>query len=173
MSKIPYIEVEENDYYQFGIKIGKSLSSEISSRIESNIADYRKKFQDNFSRISSIASILISDVKITYPDTYQEICGIAKGASVNLDSLSMVICEEDLFYIGIPKCTTVGVLAKENNVLVGHNEDWLKSYIENGLYVINANIKGESFLALSYMGSLPSTSCGLNKYGIAITGNSI
>ncbi|MBI4918871.1 hypothetical protein HY837_03010, partial [archaeon] len=50
---------------------------------------------------------------------------------------------------------------------------WLSEYRRNGLAIVRGEIGKKKFLSLGYIGHLPGTSCGINNYGLAYTGNSL
>jgi isopenicillin-N N-acyltransferase-like protein len=105
-----------------------------------------------------------------YPQYMQEIIGIAEGADVSLDDLTVLIGMEavSMDALHLTKCTSMAVSGErtaDGHVLVAHNEDWLPED-EQDTIVIHATPDDEPpFLAMSYGGLLPNV--GFNAAGIA------
>jgi isopenicillin-N N-acyltransferase like protein len=105
-----------------------------------------------------------------YPQYMQEIIGIAEGADVPLDDLTVLIGMEAVTMdaLHLTKCTSMAVSCEhtaDGHVLVAHNEDWLPED-EQDTIIIHATPDDEPpFLAMSYGGLLPNI--GFNAAGIA------
>jgi len=105
-----------------------------------------------------------------YPQFWEEIVGIAEGADVPLEDLSLLIGMEAVTMdaLHLTKCTSMAVngeRSEDGHVLVAHNEDWLPED-EPDVCVIHATPDdAPPFLAMTYGGLLPNI--GFNSYGIA------
>ncbi len=179
MKEIPLIKIEAKNHYDFGFKLGESLSKRIKSRISDNKKSYKERGVKDYSKLVKFSRKFLPAIKKRYPDLVEEARAMSLGADVNFDDLLVLMCEEELLDLKIPKnndsphCTNVAIKTKDNKILMGHNEDWLPEYKENGLVVVNGKIGNNRFLSLGYIGSLQGTSCGLTKRGFAFTVNSL
>jgi hypothetical protein len=178
MNHIPFFSITAKDNFDFGFKLGQKLSLQIKKRIRDNKKLYKKERMKNFSELVKTAQKFLPDISKDYPHLLAELRGMSEGARVDFDELLVLMCEEELLDFRIPHCTNVAIQTK-NGAVLGHNEDWSKAYKNNGLYLVKGEIgggKGEigrrKFLALSYVGSLAGTSCGMNE-SFCYTANSI
>lgn len=171
MHRIPYIEIKAKDNFDFGLQLGKKLKRHIQKRIQNNKRLYKKERLKNFSDLVEAAQNFLPAITKHYPELWAEAEGMSRGADVQLNDFLVLMCEEELLDFAIPHCTNVAVRTKEGTIL-GHNEDWLASYKNNGLFLVRGQIKNHKFLSLSYIGGLAGTSCGLNE-NFCYTANSL
>ena len=169
---IPYLEITASNHFDFGVKLGTKLRTNIQKRIASNKILYKKYFEKNFITLKLEATRFLPIIEELHPDILDEAKGLAKGAEVPFSEILVSLCEEELLEYNISRCTSVAFETKDGPLL-GHNEDWLPAYRNNGLYLVKGDIDGERFLALSYMATIPGGSCGMNDKGLAYSGNSI
>lgn len=169
---IPSISIRAKTHYEFGYAYGRKLARQVHDRLLANRAMY-KDLGAHFPSMVKDAKRFIPAVKQKFPELLQEVRGMADGASVPFAHLFAINCEEELLDYFIPHCTSVAVQTKSGDLLIGHNEDWLQSYNQNGLVVVRGQIGKESFLALSFMAQLVGTSCALNSHGLGYTVNSL
>lgn len=172
LKDIPYIKIEAKNNYELGYAIGKKLSKQIKKRLLSNFQFYKKVLTKDYDALVKMANGFLPAITKYYPNLLAELMGMSDGAGVLFTDLLIQMCEEEIFDFKMKHCTTLAVQTKDG-VLLGHNEDWRYCYSKNGLYVVNAKIGKKRFLALSYMGSLPGTSSGLNSDGFCYTANAI
>jgi isopenicillin-N N-acyltransferase-like protein len=105
-----------------------------------------------------------------YPQYVDEMRGIAEGANVTFDDVSVLNAMEAVTMdaLHLTRCTSFAVnetRTADGHVLAAHNEDWIPED-ENDVYVISAKPKTDPpFLAMTYGGLLPNV--GFNAYGIA------
>ncbi len=105
-----------------------------------------------------------------YPEIMEELQGIAEGAGVLFDDLSVLNAMEAVTTdaLHLTKCTSIGVNEKRTangHILIGHNEDWVPED-ESDMFIIHATPDNEpAFLAMTYGGLLPNI--GFNSAGIA------
>jgi isopenicillin-N N-acyltransferase like protein len=105
-----------------------------------------------------------------YPQYMQEIIGIAEGADVPLDDLTVLIGMEAVTMdaLHLTKCTSMAVSGEhtaDGHVLVAHNEDWLPEDEQDTIIIHATPDEEPPFLAMSYGGLLPNI--GFNAAGIA------
>lgn len=176
---IPLIKIEANNHYDFGFKLGSALKEKINLRLAKNKIAYKERGVKDYSKLVKFSKKFLPAIKKRYPDLLDEVKAMSLGANVDFDDLLVLMCEEELLGLKIPKnnvfyhCTNIAIKTKDKKILMGHNEDWLSEYKENGLVVIKGKIKDKKFLSLGYVGSLQGTSCGLTKKGFAFTVNSL
>ncbi|MFA5838592.1 MAG: C45 family peptidase [Candidatus Paceibacterota bacterium] len=172
MEKIPFINIEAKNNYDLGYQIGKILKNQIRKRLASNKKIYREIKDVDFKELERTALNFLPETMKFFPVLVEEAQGMSDGAEIKLTELMVLICEEELLEFKMNKCTSIAI-KNEKEILLGHNEDWLKEYRTNGLYVLKCKINDISFLSLNYIGTLPGSSCGLNSFGFCFTGNSI
>lgn len=175
MIHIPFIQIKAKDNFNFGLQLGEKLSRQIKKRIKDNKILYKEKGIKKFSDLIKTAQKFLPAIKKYYPKLLQELEGMSTGAKVDFNKLLVLMCEEELLDFRTSRCTshcTNIALQTKKGALLGHNEDWLPAYKNNGLFIVKGQIQNHKFLALSYTGSLAGTSSGLNKY-FCYTANSI
>ncbi|MBM3228567.1 hypothetical protein FJZ20_01635 [Candidatus Pacearchaeota archaeon] len=170
--KIKYVKIEAENNYEFGFKLGKALSRNIKRRIRKNKKIYRRK-GISYSQMMKGAKKFIPAIKKKYPLLLEELRGMSVGSKVPFEDLLVMQCEEELLDFYVEKCTSLAVKTKNGEIYLGHNEDWLKEYLNNGMVVVSGRIGKLKFLSLTYMGALVGASCSLNYHGLAFTGNSL
>jgi hypothetical protein len=174
---IPFIEINAKDNYEFGYKLGKALKERIHERLRKSKEFFRKKTANgkNFELLEKKAKRFIPALEKYFPHLLIEAQAMAKGAEVPFEKLFALMCENEIVeYIMYPShCTTVALRTKDNNILLGHNEDWFSEYRENGLYIAKAKIGKNKFLAVSYIGNLAGSAGGLNSNKLAFTDTSL
>ncbi|MGA7192063.1 MAG: C45 family peptidase [Anaerolineales bacterium] len=105
-----------------------------------------------------------------YPQYVEELAGIAEGANVSVDDVSVVNVMEALTddALQLTRCTSFAIsddCTANGHVLLAHNEDWVPED-EDDVFIIHATPKNECpFLAMTYGCWLPNI--GFNAYGIA------
>ncbi len=104
-----------------------------------------------------------------YQQYVDEMIGIAEGAGVSFDELSVVNAMEAVTTdaLHLTRCTSFAVndeRTADGHVLIAHNEDWVPED-EDDVFVIHATPDNEPpFLAMTYGGLLPNI--GFNAYGV-------
>ncbi len=105
-----------------------------------------------------------------YPMYVEEMQGIAEGAAVDFDDVSVLNAMEAVTIdaLHLTKCTSMAVnseMTADGHVLVAHNEDWLPED-EPNVYLLHVEPNDEPpFLAMTYGGLIPNI--GFNAYGVA------
>jgi len=173
MNKIPFIKLEAKDNHDFGFNIGGKLKENIRLRIIKNKKAYKELGFDNFSLLVKKSKKFLPEVKKHFPELLTEAKAMSLGSGVNFEELLVLLCEEEVTHSVVPRCTSIAVKTTGGVILIGHNEDWMKEYLNNGLFLVRGKIKNKRFLSLSYMGSLVGTACTLTSDGLGFTGNSL
>ncbi len=105
-----------------------------------------------------------------YPQYVEEMIGMAEGAGVKFDDLTVLNAMEAVTIdaLHLAKCTSMAVnedRTADGHVLIAHNEDWLPED-EQDVYVVHVEPNDEPpFLAMTYGGLIPNI--GFNAFGIA------
>lgn len=172
MEKIPFLEINAKNNYDLGYQIGSLLKDQIRKRLNSNKKIYSSLGKTSFEELEETAMLFLPETVKNFQPLVEEAEGISGGAKIKFSELMVLICEEELLEFKIQKCTSVAI-KNEKEILLGHNEDWLKEYRRNGFYILKCKINDTSFLSLNYMGTLAGSSCGLNSFGFCFTGNSL
>jgi len=174
MGIIPFVKIKAKDNYDFGYKLGSALKKRIQNRLRDNKELYRKKAvkPKEFSFYISKAKKFLPSIKKHFPNLLDEAKGMADGADIPFEELFVVMVDEEIIDFKILHCLSIGLKTKNNQLLLGNNEDWFPEYRNNGLALVKGEIKSNKFLGLGYMGYLTGSACGFNKYGIAYTDNS-
>lgn len=162
MPRITSLTIHAKDHAEFGYKIGKKLAREIHARITTNKRVYKTERKKTFADLIPVAQRFLPAVATYHPYLIGELEAMSEGAKVSFDDLLVMMCEEELLDFKMPHCTNIAIRT-DMGALLGHSEDWLPMYLKNGLYVVKGMIGKQKILALSYMGSLAGTSCGMNE----------
>lgn len=170
MKGIRHVRIEAKDNYEFGFRLGGALSKEFRRRSDENKKIYKREGM-NYSKLLEISQKFIPAIKKTYPHLLKELRGMSDGSKIPFKDLLVMQCDEEFDYV--QKCSSLAVKTKDGEIYLGHNEDWLKEYRNNGLVIVSGKIGKLRFLSLTYMGTLVGSSCGLNMHGLAFTGNSL
>lgn len=169
---LPLITVS-GSHREMGRQVGEAARSQISNSID----NARKLFEDAYDTLQlDWEGALIQSRKYLpfaeerYPQYVDEIRGMAEGANVSFDDLTVINAMEAVTMdaLHLTKCTSMAVNQEKTSngtVLIAHNEDWVPED-EPDVYIIKARPDREPpFLAMTYGGLLPNI--GFNAYGIA------
>lgn len=178
MGKIPFVKINAKNYSDFGFKFGSKLKKQIQFRLNKNKEIYKKYALDgkHFSIYVKKAKKFLPAIEKNFPDLLEEAKAMAEGAEVPFEELLVLMTDEEIITFKMFKllhCTSLAIKTSDNNILLGHNEDWFAEYRKNGLALVNGKIKNTKFLSLGYIGSLIGSSSGLNNHGIAYADDSL
>lgn len=160
-------------HLQIGQQIGETVKEAIRHSVESAkslISQTYPTLELNWEGALIQARKYLPFAQERYPRYVDELSGIAAGAGVSFDDLTVLNVMEAVTMdaLHLSKCTSMAVnedRTADGHVLVAHNEDWLPED-ETDVYLIHAEPDDEPpFLAMTYGGLLPNI--GLNAYGIA------
>ena len=164
---------------EMGRQIGEACRKQVQHCIESGgklLSDAYNHLELTWegARIRARKYMLVAQAY--YPRYVEELAGIAEGANVSVDDVSVVNVMEALTddALKLTRCTSFAIsddCTANGHVLLAHNEDWVPED-EDDVYVIHATPKNECpFLAMTYGCWLPNV--GFNAYGIAQLCNSV
>jgi isopenicillin-N N-acyltransferase like protein len=160
-------------HYEIGEQIGKARPQQIHNSIH----NARKLIEEAYDSLELTwegaqiqAQKYMPFAQERYPQYIDELQGIADGADVPFEELSVVNALEAVTMdaLHLSKCSSFAVngeITTDEHVLVAHNEDWTPED-EADVYLVNAAPDDEpAFLAMTYGGLLPNI--GFNAAGIA------
>jgi isopenicillin-N N-acyltransferase-like protein len=158
---------------EMGRQIGEACRKQVQHGIESGynlLADAyaHLKLTREGAWIQARKYILVAQER--YPQYVEEMTGIAEGANVSFEDVTVMNCMEALTddALQLTRCTSFAVndqRSANGHVLLAHNENWVPED-EDDVFVVHATPKNESpFLAMTYGCLLPNV--GFNAYGIA------
>jgi isopenicillin-N N-acyltransferase like protein len=172
VSPPPFIRVA-GTHREIGRQIGECCSLQVRRSVENAhllLANAYEDLQLTWDGAQIQARKYLPFAQERYPQYVEEMIGIAEGAGVPFDDVSVVNAMEAVTMdaLHLSKCTTLAVNERrtaDGHVLIAHNEDWLPED-EADVYVIHATPDDEPpFIAMNYGGLLPNV--GFNAEGIA------
>ena len=169
---IPLIEVS-GTHREMGRQIGEARRESVQRSLE----NARKLLDEAYDEIELTwdgaqiqARKYIPFSQERYPQYVDEMMGIAEGANVSFDDLSVLTAMEAVTTdaLHLMRCTSMAVndeRTADGHVLAAHNEDWVPED-EEDVFIIRATPKEEvPYLAMTYGGLIPNI--GFNAHGIA------
>ena len=171
--KSPLLVRISGSHREMGRQIGEACRKQVQHSIESGynlLADayVHLKLTREGAWIQACKYILVAQER--YPQYVEEMSGIAEGANVSFEDVTVMNCMEALTddALQLTRCTSFAVndqRSANGHVLLAHNENWVPED-EDDVFVVHATPKKESpFLAMTYGCLLPNV--GFNAYGIA------
>jgi len=170
--QLPIIHVS-GSHRQMGRQIGEAFAEQVKHGISNGhdfLDDAFEKLQLTWDGAQIQSRKYLPFAEERYPQYIEEMRGIAEGANVSFDDVSVVNAMEAVTIdaLHLTKCTSLAVnqeLTANGHVYMGHNEDWVPED-EPDVFIIHAKPEKEApFLAMTYGGLLPNI--GFNAYGIA------
>jgi isopenicillin-N N-acyltransferase-like protein len=169
---VPFIKVK-GSHREIGRQIGEACSRQIQHCVEnahSMIAATYDYIGLDWHGATIQSRKYIPFAQERYPQYVDEMLGMAEGAGVSFEDMSVLVSMEavtsDALHLG--KCTSMAVNSDrttDGHVLLAHNEDWTPEE-EMDVFIIHAEPANEPpFLAMTY-GGYPAA-VGLNAHGIA------
>jgi isopenicillin-N N-acyltransferase-like protein len=168
----PFIRVK-GTHREMGRQMGEAMSAQVKHSLENArtlIDNTYPVLELTWDGATIQARKYLPFAQERYPQYVDEMMGIAEGAGVSVDDLTVLTSMEAVTMdaLHLTKCTSFAVNGErtaDGHVLVAHNEDWLPED-EPDVCIIHAVPDGEPpFLALTYGGLLPNI--GFNAAGIA------
>jgi isopenicillin-N N-acyltransferase-like protein len=169
---LPLVQVS-GTHREMGRQIGEARRENVQRSIE----NARKLLEEAYNELELTwegaqiqARKYIPFSQERYPQYVDEMMGIAEGANVTFDDLSVLTAMEAVTMdaLHLTRCTSMAVndeRTADGHVLAAHNEDWVPDD-EDDVFVIHAKPKNEPpYLAMTYGGLIPNI--GFNAYGIA------
>ena len=154
--------------YEMGHLIGTSFKSRIESALSTCTQLQIDVEKDNND--PHFLNTLLHQAEDVLPQYIDEIRGMADGAKCDFRRLLVHNLRHS--FQSANNCSTV-VFKNSSQILLGHNEDNVKSLGMNS-YIIIAHLEnGGHYLAFTNAGSLNGNAWGFNSHGIAMTGNAM
>ena len=172
VSPPPFIRVG-GTHREIGRQIGECCAIQVRRSVENAhllLANAYEDLQLTWDGAQIQARKYLPFAQERYPQYVEEMIGIAEGAGVSFDDVSVLNAMEAVTMdaLHLSKCTTMAVNERrtaDGHVLVAHNEDWLPED-EADVYVVHVTPDDEPpFIAMNYGGLLPNV--GINAEGIA------
>lgn len=169
---LPLIQVY-GSHLQMGCQIGEACREQVRHSIANAHAlleEAYEQLQLTWEGAQIQARKYIPFAEERYPQYVEELKGIAQGAGVAFDDVSVVNAMEAVTMdaLHLTKCTSMAVNQErtaDGSVLACHNEDWLPED-EPDVFIISARPDdAPPFLAMTYGALLPNI--GINACGIA------
>jgi isopenicillin-N N-acyltransferase-like protein len=158
-------------------EMGQQIGETCRKRVEHSIENARALLAEAYTELALTwegaqiqARKYIPFSQERYPQYVEEIMGIAEGANVSFEDLSVLTAMEAVTMdaLHLTSCTSIAVSDErtaDGHVLAAHNEDWVPED-EEDVFLIHATPKNEPpYLAMTYGGLIPNV--GFNAYGIA------
>lgn len=159
--------------------MGRMLGEQAGELIRNMLTSYRtllvKVSGFNWSEAVRESHKYLPYAQAAFPETVEEIVGIAEGAGVSFQDAWLLNCYEGVAEDQkLMACTSIGVnddVTADGHVYLAHNEDWISGDSQH-VYVVRAiPDNGPPFLAVSYGPML--CNIGLNAAGIGVGINSV
>jgi isopenicillin-N N-acyltransferase-like protein len=162
---LPIYSVKGSNY-QIGTQIGKEFREQIAYVLENN------------RRLKTLQKLEQKNPRLRTLEKYgndhlsqymEEIKGIADGSGLNFTDILLMNCHYDF-----PRkaCTTV-FFKEPGRIILAHNEDNSKEYLNN-CYILKVYPDGGTpFISFCYAGIIPRNSFAFNSNGIVITNNAM
>ena len=169
---LPFVHVS-GTHLEMGQQIGEACKEQINRSIENAktlVDDAYDELQLTWDGAQIQARKYLPFAQEKYPHYVDEIMGMAQGAGVSFDDLTVLNALEALTMdaLHLTKCTSFAVndlWTADGHILVAHNEDWVPQD-EQDVYVVHATPKDEpKFLGMTYGGLL--VNIGFNECGLA------
>jgi isopenicillin-N N-acyltransferase-like protein len=169
---LPLVRVS-GSHLEMGRQIGESRRANVRNSIENArrlLAESYNELELTWEGAQIQARKYIPFSQERYPQYVDEMMGIAEGADVSFDDVSVLTAMEAVTMdaLHLLRCTSIAVndeRTADGHVLAAHNEDWVPED-EDDVFVLHATPKNEPpFLAMTYGGLIPNI--GFNAYGIA------
>jgi isopenicillin-N N-acyltransferase like protein len=163
----------KGSHREMGRQLGEACREQVIHSLENARALIKNGYDElqlTWEGAKIQASKYVPFTQERYPQYMQEIIGIAEGADIPFDDLSVLIGMEAVTMdaLHLTKCTSLAVngdRTADGHVLVAHNEDWLPEDEQDTLIIHATPDEEPPFLAMSYGGLLPNI--GFNAAGIS------
>lgn len=166
-NRFPLIEVE-GTHRQVGQSIGETMGEAIRESLE-----VHKERTPDFPNLLNKSLPYYSYTKEIFPDLIDEMYGIAEASHVdptefffiNNREVYDIFEEDDLADQDKDDHCTIAVSFSNNGTLIGHNEDWEPSAIDQ-LYLLRATIDHHTIFGLAYAPCIPGGAAMTNSSGL-------
>lgn len=179
MKNFLYFEAGGSNY-DIGYTIGQKTRDLILKVLNKGKKKLLKKTKKSYAALVESGKKQLEFCRGDFAPYLQELQGIADGAKLPFADIIFLTFEEEFFESALfskgearnEHCTSIAI-SEGNNFYLAHNEDYDREFY-NGLYIVKILADGEpQCLAVGYPGALAGSVCGINRYGIVFSGNSI
>ncbi len=150
--------------YEVGLTIGRQMRLAIANVLARN----RRLFAKELSQYLEESKLFFEQAQQYFPQYVAELRGIADGAQVPFAELFLSnnreVANPDPGVVGSGHCTIIGI-PQGDGYLLGHNEDWDQSSLEE-LYILDAQISGIRIFGLNYASNVIGASVAINSFGL-------
>lgn len=160
-----------------GTERGFQYGSQCAEEIRKNIEFYKKMFSDfgvDWEQAKDIASNFISPVRDYFPQSLDEMRGIAEGASCSFEDILALNCRSEILFARPDGCSSVGVipeLSSNAHTLLAQTWDWLRPAYDTTVIIKTEKADGPNTLYCAEAGIIGGK--GLNSYGIGVCLNAL
>jgi isopenicillin-N N-acyltransferase-like protein len=161
---------------------GRSYGRQAGERIQRSLSIYREILARDgmdWSQAREISRAIIPDVEARYPDSVEEIRGIAAGAECTIEDIFAINARTELLYghgsndendpDGCTGAVAMAEVTRSGHLLHGQNWDWKDDCADSSIVLRIHPDKGLPMLTFVEAGLLAR--CGFNSAGIGLTGN--
>lgn len=167
MNKLPYFKVT-GTHEEVGQYLGKNFRDKIQLAIKK-----RKSCIPHYDSYLSISQQCLNVTSKYFPHLLAETEAIANAAKVplidfffmnNREAYDEAEAHDQQQSVNSDHCTVVAGF-DNNNLVVGHNEDWSLDAIDD-LCILEATVSNTTFISLHYSTVIPGLSASMNNHGL-------
>lgn len=191
----------QNQHFRFGVLLASQFRDKMVARVRDFAAHYKfeaRYFSRNKTLAEGILAELATFHEQQFPDYFAELKGFAEGSGLSMQDILLTNFEQEFrgifdqrysgqkYYVGEETryqnspmtksedhCSDYGACdsTEKSFCANGHNED-NKAHSANRTVLVDVKFAGQpQFVALAYLGDLPSTAFGLNTNKVGVTMN--
>jgi len=183
--ELPLLEVRGNDY-EIGFQVGRQFSAMIREGFEARGAWWTDLLSFADAQPPEVYETFLAAAKKHTPGVLEELRGWAAGSGVPFREMMVLNLKAEYAALQgqsmgartlkpaeeVPGCSCVA-WANGDQLMVAHNEDGHKAYVER-MFLLRMHPEGRpSVLAVSYPGILPGNAPWVNSHGVMMTTNYI
>lgn len=157
--------------FEAGREVGRRFSDRIRDAVATSalIADRVALDRRDPGRLDAV----IDRSREVFPDSVEEIRGLAEGAGVDLRTLYALNCMHLPYRESCSTCIYVDVESTGPRLILAHNEDH-DIDIGRNAYLVSYDLGGGRWMSSHcHAGMIPGISFACNSYGLAVTCNSL
>ena len=167
--------------FERGVQYGQQAKKRIITSVEI-YSDSLKNVGLDKDMLGGLSEQFLPKINHWAPDLFEEMQGIAKGASLSLSDIVMINARTEILQLAerdgsfldqkMDGCTGAIIMPKlsaNNEIIHGQNWDWKQECIDNSIVLRVSRDNGPDVLTFTEAGALARS--GLNSSGISITAN--
>lgn len=143
--------------------IGRTIGQTFRRKIQNSV-EFRKATIPNYDKYLEQTKPYFEITNNYFPHLISELDSMATAAGVSLEDLFFINNREVYDSMEVIDHCTIAVSFGKNGSVVGHNEDWSISALDD-LYILKATIGETTFLGLQYFEAL-GVSATMNNWGL-------